>query len=328
MGGIFLAPTEIAQPPSDPFIAPPQCNRMFWHGFDGSVWDIGDRHAGVRLGAGVRGLTMPDVDWFTSDSAGVDGTQDRGWRVLPRDVFWPLRVYQVPAAQAWNDFDTTFWRTLYPGRYGEWEVIQPGRSGQAGESRRLRVRLEGDGAQAFDTDPALIGWARYGVSLFAPDPYWTSSQPIQRDFAAGTSRDFFNGGHAPPFYISSSSTISSAGMPNPGDVPAWPVWTIFGPTTSVDVGIGSAQIQVHFPVAAGKAVVIDTDPRQRTAMDATVVATPDGPAAVPTGDDLFGLLGTTDWAQIPTGAMVTLNLAMVGAGSVRALVKPRWFRAW
>ena len=62
---------------------------MTWTGGDGSSWDLTRRSDGVWLMPGFRGLRMPPLDRFVSDSPSVDGSRWRGNRVLEREVFWP-----------------------------------------------------------------------------------------------------------------------------------------------------------------------------------------------------------------------------------------------
>lgn len=293
--------------------------RHLWHAWDGTTWDIGNPSSPVRLNAGVQGLDDPDVDYYTSDSPGVDGTTDRGFRVSGRTVFWPLRIFLPAASQAWVDLDASFWRSLQPGRYGTWEVIQPNRV-----SRSLRLRMQDKATPTFTTDPALTGYQTYGVRLVCPDPYWVGDK-VTRTFAPATSAPFFG----PVFTITRSNTLSTATLTNPGDVEAWPVWTILGPTTAVTVGLDAHAITVPFTVDAGKAVIIDTDPRAQTAYDATVTTGPDGSQVVTsTGVERTGSLGTVDYAPIPPGASVPLTLTVTGAGSVNVSILPRYLRAW
>lgn len=308
MPGVFYAaPTSVP-----PLVGPPLVARcdFVWHGWDGTVWDIGDPASGVRLGAGARGLTMPPITWFTSESAGTDGARDRGFRVAPRPVFWPLRVYQRAKSQAWLDYDRAWWQTLQPGKTGIWEAVQPN-----GTKRRLTLRLEDDGNPAFETDPALTGWMRYAVNLRANQPLW-EGDPIQRIWRASPSTaDFFNAGAAPPYQITSGSTLGSATIDNPGDVDAWPVWTITGPTPSVSVGVGGRLVEVPFVLAADQTLTIDTAPTAQTAIDSS-------------GVERTGELGARDYAPIPVGQPVPLSLAMAGSGTVQCAIVPKYFRAW
>lgn len=59
---------------------------------------------------------------------------------------------------------------------------------------------------------------------------------------------------------------ANAKINNPGDVDAWPTWTIIGDSTAAAVGVGTSVVEVPFVVPAGKALVVNTDPTVQTAV--------------------------------------------------------------
>lgn len=300
-----------------PSLVPPAPGRLVaqgsthtWTGWDGSVWDLSGLDSGVSLGAGVRGLTMPPVQRFTSDSPGVHGSRWRGSRTQEREVFWPLRVFHAAGSQEWLDYDAAFWRTMHPDQTGVWTVTQPN-----GVARSLTLRCVDDGQQSFDTDPALLGWARYGVTLVAEQPYW-EGEPVVRSWKLTDPVPFLGPrGFGPPFYISQGSTLSNASIDNAGDIDAWPVWTIYGPTDSVTVGVNGRTVSVPFAIPSGAVITIDTRPTAQTALDGA-------------GVEFTAQLGSFDFAPVPAGQAVPLSLAMVGNGYVEASLTPLHLRAW
>jgi hypothetical protein len=64
----------------------------------------------------------------------------------------------------------------------------------------------------------------------------------------------------------------------------------------------------------GDTLVIDTDPTVQCAWL--------------NGVDVTAQLGSADFAPIPAGEDRTLSLALVGAGSVQAEIRPRYYKAW
>ena len=314
----------IATPGPLPVAPPPLFGeglQILWEAWDGSVWDIGDASSGVRLGQGVRGLNMPPQQRYSDKSPGVDGSRNRGFRVDERPVFWPMRVYTpTQRSQAWLDYDSAFWNTMHPEYLGTWRVVQPG-----GRSRTLRVRFESDNDHTFTTDPALLGWVRYGIDLIAEQPYWLG-EPITRGFAAPADVPFFpedNGDFV--LQISPGSTLAEFSTDNPGQVPAYPVYNILGPTDSVTIN----GTEIPFPISAGKAIIIDTDPSQQTALDAVVTIGADGkPVYTLTGVERTADLGAVNFAPVQPGMEVSLPIVMNGAGAVAVDLTPRYFRAW
>jgi hypothetical protein len=283
--------------------------RPTWTGWDGSVWDLTDPASGVLLmRGGTRGLTMPPIRRYTSASPAVPGSRWRGAVPDERDVFWPLLVLSETSSQAWVQLDRAFWRTMDPARPGVWAVTHP-----SGETRRLRCRFVDDGNHTFDLLPVKYGWTRYGVSLVAEAPYWEGTQQV-RYFGADPPVLFFTA-DASVFALDPEQTVATATMDNPGDVDAYPVWTISGPSDRAVLGVGGRLIEVPFPVPAGKELVVDPRPTAQTAIDSD-------------GNDRTGELGAVDFAPIPPGESVTLSLELVGDGFISAALTPLHYRAW
>lgn len=299
--------TQFIAPP--PPVSPWGRAVMSWRGWDGSEWALSKPSRGVFLtGKGVEGLGMPGHQAWTSQSPAVHGQYYRGHVVDPRPVFWPIYLYSDTSSADWVKLDRAFWRSLQPGKHGTWTVATPG-----GGKRTLSCRLVDDGRHAFAMDPTFRGWAAYGVSLIADNPFWTG-EPARRTWAQSNATDFYSGGTAPVFNISSGSQLSTAKITNEGDLEAWPVWTIKGPLTSITVGVDGATVQWNVALAAGDTLVIDTDPTIQSAWL--------------NGIDVTDQLGTADFAPIPAGLELPLSLTMAGTGSVEAAITPRYYRAW
>lgn len=307
MTGVFLAAPSLV--PTMPDAGHWPGLEFTWTGWDGTIWNLaGGRPSGVALKPGVRGLSMPPLQRYTSGSPATAGSRWRGVRAQEREVFWPLGVYQITGSQEWLDYDRHFWRTLDPERPGVWTVTQPN-----GEARHLTCRFVDDGTHAFDIDPSRMGWTTYGITLVAEDPFW-HGQPVNRTWSTTEATSFFGAG-APSFFISSSSVLATARIINPGDVDAWPVWTITGPTESVEVGVGDQIIEVPFGLLEGESLTIDASPTAQTAIDSH-------------GVERTSELGRTEFAPIRPGQSEQLSLNMVGEGTVSATLTPRYYRAW
>lgn len=313
MGIIYGAPTL------PPAVDHPDWSgmEMTWQGWDGSEWVISDRSQGVVLLAGVRGLSMPPTRRFLSRSGARHGSRSRGWITDEREVFWPLKVFNKEGSAAWLKHERAFWNTMHPGKTGLWVVKQP----VGGASRSLEIKFTGDGGHAFETVPSVTGWQHYGIYLAAEQPFWMG-KPERGLWAVTPPKDFYDDGSGTRlFYISSGSTMVNATMNNPGDVEAWPVYTVVGPSTSATIG----GVTVPFEVPAGKAVRVDTapGPLSQTALFGDWVG---GQLLNPVDRTIE--LGTVDFAPIQPGTARKLTLNMVGAGEIRAELTPLYFRAW
>lgn len=296
-------------PPPTPY-QPWMRARMQWIGWDGSVWDITDWHSGVILTqGGIEGLSRPShTDWTTPLSPALHGQEFTGYVVDPRKVFWPLYLYADAGSDDFQQRDTAFWHTMRPDRPGTWRYTS-----SAG-TRELRCRFQDDGGQAYERDPHFFGWARYGISLIADDPFWTGD-PITKSWDQPEQRNFFGGlEKAPDFYIGSGSQLGSAKITNPGDVEAWPEWTITGPAENARLGVDDRYVSAPFNIQEGSTLTINSDPTDQTAwLD---------------GEDVTHLLGDYAFASIPAGKDRPLQLSMEGTGAVSATITPRYDRAW
>lgn len=308
----------IAPPPAPPVHSALWTrSRHEWIGWDGTTFEISDWKSGVFLTqAGIEGLGMPaETPWVRQGSPFVHGQTYTGGVTNPRKVFWPLHLYADGGSEAWQELDAQFWRTLHPGRFGTWRVTT-----SAG-ARELRCRFVSDGGQQFTRDPHFFGWQGYGIELVADEPFWTPTAPVQQEWAQEPPVQFYGGGpteveppKASPFVISSGSALNTATMDNPGDVEAWVLWTVEGPASNVQLGVGDRFISFPGEIPVGSALTINSDPMDQLAyLD---------------GADVTADLGSYDFAPIPAGGQNSLQLAMDGLGSVRASLLPRYYRAW
>lgn len=159
---------------------------MTWVGWDGLEWDLTDPGSGVFLrGEGVEGLNMPTHQAWVGASPATHGQYYRGHVVEPRPVFWPVHVYSDAGSVEWLERDRAFWRSMHPGKHGKWSVTT------TGGTRSLSCRFVDDGRHAFPMDPMFRGWASYGVSLIADNPFWTG-EPVRRTWAQSTAQGFYN----------------------------------------------------------------------------------------------------------------------------------------
>ena len=278
-----------------------------WEGYDGSLWDLANGSEGVVLqGTGTEGLHDPVLTRYSSVSRAVPGKRLRGWRTESREVFWPLRM-SADSPDAFQDTYQRFFASFHPVNPGIWRV------GYRGVTRQLELTGQYQQPRTMFEDPLLTGSDVFGIELEAAQPYW-SGEPVNRGpWSAPASLDFING-TAPPFNISASTAIGSGTIPNPGDVDAYPVWTVTGPLSGIELGVGSRVIDVPFTVASGSVLVIDTDPRNLT--------------ATLNGADVTATLGFQRFASIPTGSEVALHVEATGTGSVKVALTPLYFRAF
>lgn len=315
-------------PPVDP--APAWSGMPMTWTAKGVTWPLTDRSTGVFLRKGVRGLGTVTTDRHASTSPAVPGSRHQGTSVLDREVFWPVRIFSDQGSVAWMERDRAFWAGMDPDDTGVWEVTLPD-----GAKRWIELRFQDDGDHARDRNPLRLGWENYNIRLIAEQPYWVGEPEVQSFKAPPPPQPQWpEDGNL--VNISSSYSVETATMNNPGDVESFPRWYIDGEITSATVGVDGVVATVPFGVSYGQCLVIDADPENlgATLYDITV----EGMALKPS-QRVFGVhlinpvdktrqLGENDFAAIPAGQAVPLSLTLEGSGVVECLLPSLYRRPW
>lgn len=101
-------------------------------------------------------------------------------------------------------------------------------------------------------------WARWTLSLQAPQPYWESSTIEQFTVTRGST----GRGLLPlltKLRISSSQALGSVLIDNTGDVPIFPTYRVIGPITDLAITSDGVGFSFNEPVDAGEIIYINTD---------------------------------------------------------------------
>jgi len=310
---VFAAPYVPPPPPVSPW----QNYELMWTGWDGSVWDLNDASSGVQVvNTGLVGLHLPPFEPQVSERR--TGRRRRGVRVRERTVEIPVLVWHDSSSEGFVELDRAFWRSFHPLKAGTLTVASPG-----GVRRHIDLVLESDGGHAYDLDPIEAGWSLYQLVLTAEQPYFYG-EPITRSFGEKEQGLFFGGDApddpgaeevAPPLYISSDWGTENASMTNPGDVDAWPVFSVTATGSNVDVtfGVGGGEVSAS-DIPEGSTLVVNTDPNVASAQV--------------DGVDVPGHLAPYDPRPIPAGGETDLDITVSGVGVVSVTITPRYLRAW
>jgi hypothetical protein len=283
---------------------------VLWTDVTGRTWDLNSPDDGVILHqGGVRGLGMPPITRYNTQAPALPGSRWRGHRVAEREAFWPLFVWG-DTSDEWLARDRAWWRGLRPDGLGVWSIGTPD-----GQRRRLSLRYVEDGDPSFDVDPSVAGWYVYGLTLVAEQPYW-EGEAVARTWETASTSPWFSGAGG-VVTISPGNTVDTATIDNPGDVEAWPIWTVTGPCSTADLGIGGGHVALGAAVAGGASVVIDTRPDRMTA----------------TTDLGADISASVIWAPLPVppavGVPAAITLTGTGAGTRAGLsFTPLHYRAW
>lgn len=191
------------------------------------------------LTTGFRGIGIPTTDVRITNSAG-DGGVWRSTRRGIREMDLPITTVGTDRA----DVEAKLRRLAkaLSDRYGTPKLLA---SYSDNTQYDIEVHYTGGAETVFGSDAGET-YAKWVVTLSAPDPYWTSRQAVTFSVSASTgTRGLLAAPSAPNslnrLILQSSQVLGSFVVENPGDVDAFPVWTIEGTSTNTAItlnGVG------------------------------------------------------------------------------------------
>lgn len=230
-----------------------------WTAPDGTVWPLQNEDLGWHtITEGITGLDAAPVT-LTSDKRLAGGVKVRNRRPDERVITWPLDVYSEEShtefVQRWRRIMRAFTQTTQLGP-GWLEIARPD-----GSARRIQAYYQ-SGFEGRRGLPVLSD--QVVITLLCEDPYWQDVAPtvITRRHAVG-------GPFLSPFpTVSSSQVLGDTTIHNPGDVEAWPDWTLTGPATQLTGTLATTgeefvldpTITAHGALLAGEQATIQTRP--------------------------------------------------------------------
>lgn len=289
--------------PTPPVPAAPSDElQLSWTAPNGTVWQLTSPLLGWHVLNAVSGWGAAPVALAT-DPYPRGGAKVRHVQPQPRLITLPLRVTGTDEADFranWRALVGAFTQTRRLGP-GILTVIRPD-----GTSRLIYAYYQ-DGFAGTQGEGWLYDTAV--LTLYCEDPYWRDVTPtvIRREQTAADSVDYLN----PYPSVSSSQTLGVTTAHNPGEVEAWPTWTITGPSSGVSATNNTTDESfnvdpnatgiAHGNLLAGEVVTITTDPPAIRGPDGSVwTAALNFPSAV-----LWGLQpGDNDVAFTLTGSSV------------------------
>jgi len=238
---------------------------------DGSVSIPLNVDAEHLLLPGATGLDLPPLSVVTAQTPGIPGTWLQEVDVLQRPVFLPLE-FTSETSQA-DFFDTL---AALRGVVAGWEQVTLGSTGtfrlrvtSASGERVLTVVYSSGMEGSWGSGDGGTKWQKYGLNLIAVDPYWRAPEATQVVFTAQAPNPFITSSAGTtypwPRQIMSDFSVIGAGMPvTVGEIPAWPVIEVDGPSSALEVVWAGTNINVS-ALTTGQTLLLKTDPRGRSA---------------------------------------------------------------
>lgn len=224
-----------------------------WTDPTGAVWDLSDNSPdgpGWFTPPGPAGWNATTYEIVT-DPVPRGGETVRFIRAKPARVVFPIYVYgesHLSYVQSLRQIKKAMTMTVHRRTVGTLTVTRPDASARAIDCF-YESGWEGDAGQGWL-------WSQDAITLFAPDGYWRDVQALSTVHSYIPGSDFFN-----PFpFVSDSLALGQNTLSNPGDVDAWPEWTITGPmsaVTATNVTTGF-EFTLTYGLAAGEQVTITT----------------------------------------------------------------------
>lgn len=283
-----------------------------WIDPGGTAWDLTDPDTGWFTVDEVTGLGAAPVK-LTTDSYPRGGARVRWDQPQPRVITWGLHIFgadHLAFLANWRRLAYAFSRTRRDGP-GTLVIAR-----QDGTARQIAAYYQDGfdntpGGHFIDDDVVL--------TLFCEDPFWRDVDPVVegRQYLLPAS-------YLSPYpQVSTGQGLGASTIINPGDVEAWPQWSITGPATSIlaaNAATGetftldpNAAGIAHGPLLAGEQVIVTTE----------------SPAI--TGPDGSPWTGAIDWSTSALWGLapgvnpvtITLNDAAVGS-SAQLTFTPRY----
>jgi hypothetical protein len=255
--------------------------------------------------------TAPEIGWFTppgpagwsatsyeivTDPMPRGGETVRFIRSKPATVSWPLYVYgdtHLQFVDRYRQIKRAFAMTLHRRTVGTLRVARPD-----GTAREIDAYYQ-DGFTGESGENWL--WAKAAISLFCPDGYWRDVDPVTilRNYVAGAN-------YLAPFpQVSDSLALGETVLNNPGDVDAWPTWTITGPATAISATniTTGYEFTITYTLLANEQITITTQqPTVRGPYGQNLVSALDWPNAYL-------------WSLLPGDNDVIFNVSGASAGT-------------
>lgn len=221
-------------------------------GSNGDTTQLTNGFSDYILTTGVLGFGIPPTQVRIAESASAGGT----WRNTKRgvrDIDLPILVSGTDR----QDLETKLRRlsNLLQDFNGPTKIRATYSDGSAFE---LKAHYVGGGD--IEYGPESNGkQAKWVISLQAPNPYWESVNPVNYTLQLLAGRGLLKGNVSlTQLRLAGQYGFGDVTLVNPGDVVAYPTWTVTGPATSVTITQNGVGFTYDETVAAGDQIIIDT----------------------------------------------------------------------
>jgi phage-related protein len=242
----------------------PDLTTVTWTSPLGRSTVLSDWPSGYLVQPGARGLDMPTFKAFEDESPTIHGNRRRATKANAREIMIPVVIYADDGRQAFLARKRRLLEDLSPldGDDGRGTLTLT----EANGSARSITAIYASGAEGSeDLDAAGRRWISYALTFVAESPFWLGTD-IGREFRAPNDEPFFPFGI--PWAVADSQVLGAGvQIVNPGNVPAYPIWTINGPISRATFTHPSGgSWTLTRDLTGGDVAVVDTRERIGTAL--------------------------------------------------------------
>lgn len=200
---------------------------------------------------GVKGFGIPATKVRIQEAASEGGIFRYSKRGI-REVDLPIHV--VGSSRADTEAKLRRLANILQNRNGSARLTAVNASG---DSFYLDVYYMGGGETVYGETGNYV-FAEWVVVLQAPQPYWQSTTAATFSVTSGsTGRGLLP--QLSKLKVSSSQALGTVTVNNTGDVQAYPVWTFYGPFSTVTVApTGGSGFTYATAIASGDSITVDT----------------------------------------------------------------------
>lgn len=221
-------------------------------GSNGDTIQLTNTDSDFILTTGVLGFGIPPTKVRIAESASDGGV----WRYTKRgirDIDLPIAVTGTNRQDVENKLRRL--ANLLQDIEGPTKIRATYTDGLAYE---LKAHYVGGGDVAYgpNSNGKLAKWV---ISMQAPNPFWEAVSPQNFTLNLSANRGLLKGNSSlSELRLSGQYGFGDVTLINPGDVVAFPVWTITGPCDNVSISQDGVGFSYDVPIAAGEQIIIDT----------------------------------------------------------------------
>ena len=240
--------------------------------------------------AGRKGFGIAPTKLILREGAG-EGSRHRRTKRLARTIDFPIAIFGVDRAEVEARF-RQFARLIQDDQTAPRLVA----TYPSGERLYTEIHFSGGADPVYGSDDTRgRDFVKLQMTFIAPSPYWTEEDSISYPFSFEVDVSSDNWVEdMTDMPLISSQTSGSVDIENPGDVPAYPVWTLRGPMDSFEASYNGQGFVYEDAIPAGTTIVINT--RDKTVLQVA-------PVVAPPANNKYGSLGVAPKLfPIPAGS--------------------------